>query len=89
MCLEFFILRLFLEYSINIKCFIFILTNICLRCIIVSQEVGGVYMYKAYKFRLYPDSTQKHMLSKTFGCVRLIDKCMKNGYIRLLTCVEK
>ena len=44
-------------------------------------------MYKAYKFRLYPDSFQKQMLSKTFGCVRLIynyflDKCMKNGYIR-------
>ena len=30
------------------------------------------YMYKAYKFRLYPDSSQKQMLSKTFGCVRLI-----------------
>ena len=43
-------------------------------------------MYKAYKFRLYPDSFQKQILSKTFGSVRLIynhflDKCMKNGYI--------
>ena len=44
-------------------------------------------MYKAYKFRLYPDSYQKQLLSKTFGCVRLIynyflDKCMKNGFIK-------
>ena len=44
-------------------------------------------MYKAYKFRLYPDSSQKQMLSKTFGCVRLIynyffDKCMMNGFIQ-------
>ena len=28
-------------------------------------------MYKAYKFRLYPNSYQKQLLSKTFGCVRL------------------
>ncbi|MDD6403801.1 MAG: transposase, partial [Mollicutes bacterium] len=44
-------------------------------------------MHKAYKFRLYPDSFQKQMLSKTFGCVRLIynyflDKCMKSGFIK-------
>ena len=44
-------------------------------------------MYKAYKFRLYPDSSQKQLLSKTFGCVRLIynyflDKCIKNGFIK-------
>lgn len=44
-------------------------------------------MYKAYKFRLYPDSYQRQILSKTFGCVRLIynhflDKCMKNGFIK-------
>ena len=51
-------------------------------------------MYKAYKFRLYPDSSQKQLLSKTFGCVRLIynyflDKCMKMVISELLTCVEK
>ena len=44
-------------------------------------------MYKAYKFRLYPNNSQKRILSKTFGCVRLIynhflDKCKKNGYIK-------
>ena len=44
-------------------------------------------MYKAYKFRLYPNSYQKQLLSKTFGCVRLIynhflDKCTKNGFIK-------
>lgn len=67
-----FYFKAFLEYSINIKCFIFILTNICLYRIIVSQEVGGVYMYKAYKFRLYPDSSQKQLLSKTFGLFIII-----------------
>ena len=45
------------------------------------------YMYKAYKFRLYPNSYQKQFLSKTFGCVRFIynhflDKCIKNGFIK-------
>ena len=45
-------------------------------------------MYKAYKFRLYPNSYQKQLLSKTFGCVRLIynhflDKCTKNGFIKV------
>ena len=44
-------------------------------------------MYKAYKFRLYPDDYQKQMLNKTFGCVRLIynhflDKCIKYGFIK-------
>ena len=44
-------------------------------------------MYKAYKFRLYPNSYQKQFLSKTFGCVRFIykhflDKCIKNGFIK-------
>ncbi len=44
-------------------------------------------MYKAYKFRMYPNNYQKQILSKTFGCVRFIynyflDKCMKNGFIK-------
>ena len=43
-------------------------------------------MYKAYKFRLYPNSEQKVLIHKTFGCVRLVynhflDKCIKNKYI--------
>ena len=45
------------------------------------------YMYKAYKFRMYPNSYQKQLLNKTFGCVRFIynyflDKCIKNGFIK-------
>ena len=45
------------------------------------------YMYKAYKFRMYPNSYQKQLLTKTFGCVRFIynyflDKCIKNGFIK-------
>jgi len=29
-------------------------------------------MNKAYKFRIYPDKIQRELLSKTFGCVRLV-----------------
>ena len=44
-------------------------------------------MYKAYKFRLYPDNNQKILIHKTFGCYRFIynyflDKCKNNGYIK-------
>ena len=44
-------------------------------------------MYKAYKFRLYPDSNQRILIHKTFGCVRLVynyflDKCKSNSYIK-------
>ena len=51
-------------------------------------------MYKAYKFRLYPDDYQKQMLNKTFGCVRLIynhflDKCIKNGFIKAFDMCKK
>nr|WP_231586054.1 helix-turn-helix domain-containing protein [Crocosphaera watsonii] len=27
-------------------------------------------MYKAYKFRIYPDTEQKQALEKAFGCCR-------------------
>ena len=42
-------------------------------------------MYKAYKFRLYPDDNQKTLLHKTFGCTRFVynyflNECRKNGY---------
>lgn len=44
-------------------------------------------MYKAYKFRLYPNEKQKILIAKTFGCTRFVynyflDKCKKNGYIK-------
>ena len=29
-------------------------------------------MYKAYKFRMYPDDNQKVFISKSFGCSRFI-----------------
>ena len=29
-------------------------------------------MYKAYKFRLYPNDNQKELINKTFGCSRLV-----------------
>ena len=42
-------------------------------------------MYKAYKFRLYPNDIQKDLIHKTFGCYRFIynyflNDCMSNGY---------
>ena len=44
-------------------------------------------MYKAYKFRLYPNEEQKVLISKTFGCYRFVynyflDKCINNGYMK-------
>ena len=43
-------------------------------------------MYKAYKFRLYPNVNQIELINKTFGCYRFIynyflDKCKNNGYM--------
>ena len=29
-------------------------------------------MKRAYKFRFYPDQEQEDLLSRTFGCVRLV-----------------
>ena len=44
-------------------------------------------MYKAYKFRSYPNDSQKELIHKTFGCTRFIynhflSKCKENGYIK-------
>lgn len=43
-------------------------------------------MYKAYKFRLYPNDAQRIFINKTFGCTRFIynyflDKCKNYKYI--------
>ena len=40
-------------------------------------------MNKAYKFRIYPDSEQKTLLSKTFGCTRMIYNYYLNKRIKL------
>lgn len=42
-------------------------------------------MYKAYKFRLYPNDEQRILIHKTFGCTGFVynyflDKCKSNGY---------
>ena len=44
-------------------------------------------MYKAYKFRLYPNENQKILINKTFGSYRFIynhflNKCKENKYIK-------
>ena len=44
-------------------------------------------MYKAYKFRLYPNDNQKILINKTFGCTRFIynhflNKCKEDKFIK-------
>ena len=44
-------------------------------------------MYKAYKFRMYPNDKQEVLINKTFGCTRFIynyflDRCKDNKYIK-------
>ena len=44
-------------------------------------------MYKAYKFRLYPNYNQKILINKTFGCTRFIynhflNKCKEEKFIK-------
>ncbi len=44
-------------------------------------------MYRAYKFRLYPNNEQRVLIHKTFGYYRFIynyflDKCKTNGYMK-------
>ena len=34
--------------------------------------MGCTVLLKAYKYRLYPNKTQKEQLAKTFGCVRFV-----------------
>ena len=36
-------------------------------------------MYKAYKFRLYPNNQQKQKLNKTFGCNRFVYNYQENN----------
>ena len=45
-------------------------------------------MYKAYKFRMYPDNNQIILINKTFGCGRFVynyflNKCKRNKYYRI------
>ena len=47
--------------------------------------LGGYYMYKTFRFRLYPNDNQIILINKTFGCYRFIynyflNICKDNGY---------
>jgi putative transposase len=51
-------------------------------------------MYKAYKFRIYPNNSQIILINKTFGCSRFIynyflDKCKKNGFTSAFNMVKQ
>jgi len=44
-------------------------------------------MYKAYKFRIYPNNNQRILLNKSFGCCTFVynhylAKIKENGYIK-------
>ena len=48
-------------------------------------------MYKAYKFRLYPNNNQLELINKFFGCNRFVynyylDKIKKDKYMGAITC---
>ena len=50
-------------------------------------------MYKAYKFRLYPDKEQIELINKTFGSCRYVynhylDKMKNNGYVSAYTNIK-
>ena len=51
-------------------------------------------MYRAYKFRLYPNDNQKELIHKTFGCYRFIynhflDQCKRNEYKRAFKLIKE
>ena len=51
-------------------------------------------MYKAYKFRLYPNDEQIVLINKTFGCYRFVynhflDKCKNNGYKKAFDMIKE
>jgi len=60
----------------------------------IIKFLGECNMYRAYKFRICPTSTQKVLIHKTFGCYRFIykyflEKCKNNGfYIAYDMCKE-
>ena len=50
-------------------------------------------MYKAYKFRLYPDNNQEELINKNFGCNRFVynyylDKIKKDKYMSATLCIK-
>ena len=51
-------------------------------------------MYKAYKFRLYPNDEQRQLIHKTFGCTRFIynhflNECKEKGYQKAFDMCKK
>ncbi len=53
--------------------------------ITTTKNQMGVFMYKAYRFRIYPNNDQKVLIHKTFGCTRFIynyflDVCKKEKF---------
>ena len=50
-------------------------------------------MYKAYKFRIYPNEEQTTLINKSFGCVRFVynyylNKIKENNYMNATSCIK-
>ena len=50
-------------------------------------------MYKTYKFRIYPNDSQKELLNKSFGCSRFVynyylTKIKNSGYMSANACIK-
>ena len=57
------------------------------------NDKGSGWMYKAYKFRIYPNEEQRCLINKSFGCARFIynyylNKIIKDGYINANACIK-
>ena len=57
------------------------------------NDKGSGWMYKAYKFRIYPNEEQRCLINKSFGCARFVynyylNKIIKDGYISANACIK-
>ena len=60
---------------------------------IVIIVKGLVNMYKAFKFRIYPNAPQKSFINKSLGCSRFIynyylSMLKDNGYMNANACIK-
>lgn len=39
---------------------------------VIYVQEGGVFLEKAYEFRLYPTAKQEELIRKTIGCSRFV-----------------
>lgn len=52
-----------------------------------------IVMYKAYKFRIYPNDEQRQLINKSFGCSRFVynhylNRIVENNYMNANSCIK-